>query len=91
MSEFKPTSGQGMIGSWASDRAEGFSDEDIAALLRIQESLAVAAKIAVKGELAHNMLTTYLGAGAGASRATRCRKGRSPLVSQRNTEPRSSE
>jgi adenylate cyclase len=65
MSEFKPTSGQGMIGSWASDRAEGFSDEDIAALLRIQESLAVAAKIAVKGELAHNMLTTYLGAGAG--------------------------
>ena len=65
MNEFKPSSGQGMIGSWASDRAEGFSDDDIAALLRIQESLAVAAKIAVKGELAHNMLTTYLGAGAG--------------------------
>lgn len=65
MSEFKPTSGQGMIGSWASDRPDGFSDDDIKALLRIQESLAVAAKIAVKGELAHNTLTTYLGAGAG--------------------------
>ncbi|MGH6874009.1 MAG: adenylate/guanylate cyclase domain-containing protein, partial [Aestuariivirgaceae bacterium] len=62
---FRPSSEQGMIGSWASDREEGFSDEDIAALLRIQESLAVASKIAVKGELARNMLTTYLGAGAG--------------------------
>jgi adenylate cyclase len=65
MSKFKQSSGQGMIGSWASDRAEGFSDDDIAALLRIQESLAVAAKIAVKGELAQNTLTTYLGQGAG--------------------------
>jgi adenylate cyclase len=63
--KFRPSSEQGMIGSWASDREEGFSDEDIAALLRIQESLAVASKIAVKGELARNMLTTYLGAGAG--------------------------
>jgi adenylate cyclase len=62
---FRPSSEQGMIGSWASDREEGFSDEDIAALLRIQESLAVASKIAVKGELARNMLATYLGAGAG--------------------------
>ena len=62
---FRPSSEQGMIGSWASDREDGFSDEDIAALLRIQESLAVASKIAVKGELARNMLTTYLGAGAG--------------------------
>jgi adenylate cyclase len=62
---FRPSSEQGMIGSWASDREDGFSDDDIAALLRIQESLAVASKIAVKGELARNMLTTYLGAGAG--------------------------
>jgi adenylate cyclase len=65
MSKFKTSSGQGMIGSWAADRADGFSDDDIAALLRIQESLAVASKIAVKGELAQNTLTTYLGQGAG--------------------------
>jgi adenylate cyclase len=65
MSKFTPSTGQGMIGSWASDRADGFSDDDIAALLRIQESLAVAAKIAVKGELAQNTLATYLGEGAG--------------------------
>jgi adenylate cyclase len=65
MSEFKPTSGQGMIGSWATDRPDGFSDSEIAALLRIQDSLAVAAKIAVKSELTRNTLTTYLGAGAG--------------------------
>jgi adenylate cyclase len=63
--EFRPTSGQGMIGSWASDRRDGFTDADIAALLRIQESLAVASKIAVKGQLAQNTLATYLGAGAG--------------------------
>jgi adenylate cyclase len=63
--KFKPSSDQGMIGSWASDRADGFSDEEISALLRIQESLAVTSKIAVKGELALNMLTTYLGSGAG--------------------------
>jgi adenylate cyclase len=65
MSKFRRSSGQGMIGSWASDRADGFSDDDISALLRIQESLAVASKIAVKGELAQNTLTTYLGQGAG--------------------------
>jgi adenylate cyclase len=65
MSEFKAGSGQGMIGSWASDRVDGFSNDDIAALLRIQESLAVAAKIAVKGELTRNTLATYLGQGAG--------------------------
>jgi len=63
--EFVPGSGQGMIGSWATDRRDGFTDEDIAALLRIQESLAVASKMAVKSKLALNMLSTYLGFGAG--------------------------
>lgn len=37
----------------------------IAALLRLQNHLAIAAKVAVLGKLADNMLTTYLGANAG--------------------------
>ncbi len=63
--EFTPGSSQGMIGSWATDRREGFTDDDIAALLRIQESLAVSSKMAAKSKLALNMLSTYLGIGAG--------------------------
>jgi adenylate cyclase len=56
---------QGMMGSWATAREGGFSDGDIAALLRIQNSLALAARMAVLGKLAGNMLSTYLGDGAG--------------------------
>lgn len=55
----------GMVGSWATDRHGGFTDDVIAALLRLQNHLAVAAKVAVLGKLADNMLTTYLGAKAG--------------------------
>ena len=56
---------QGMMGSWSTDSAAGFSEEMIAALLRMQNHLAVAAKMAVLGKLANNMLTTYLGGDAG--------------------------
>lgn len=56
---------QGMIGSWSTDRATGFSESMIAALLRIQNHLAVATKMAVLNKLADNMLTTYLGSDAG--------------------------
>lgn len=66
VTEFEHGSGQGMIGSWATDRAGGFSEDEIAELLRIQMRLAVVCKIAVQGGLARNMLTTYLGAGAGS-------------------------
>jgi adenylate cyclase len=55
-----------MMGSWATARDGGFTDGDIAALLRIQNSLALAARMAVLGKLAGNMLSTYLGDGAGA-------------------------
>ncbi|MEA3533967.1 adenylate/guanylate cyclase domain-containing protein [Rhizobium sp. CC-YZS058] len=65
MQPFGGASGQGMVGSWATDLPEGFSDEVIEALLRVQSSLAVAAKMAVLGKLADNMLTTYLGGNAG--------------------------
>ncbi len=62
---FGESAGQGMMGSWATDAPDGFSDNVIEALLRIQNSLAVAAKMAVLGKLADNMLTTYLGGNAG--------------------------
>jgi adenylate cyclase len=56
---------QGMMGSWSTDSHSGFSDDMIEALLRMQNHLAVAAKMAVLGKLANNMLTTYLGGDAG--------------------------
>ncbi|MBB3393407.1 MULTISPECIES: adenylate/guanylate cyclase domain-containing protein [unclassified Rhizobium] len=56
---------QGMMGSWSTDSPAGFSDDMIDALLRMQNHLAVAAKMAVLGKLANNMLTTYLGGDAG--------------------------
>lgn len=65
VNQFRRGSGQGMLGSWATDVPEGFSEADIAALLRIQSRLAVAARMAVQGSLAKNTLTTYLGADAG--------------------------
>jgi adenylate cyclase len=63
--QYRKGSGQGMMGSWATDLSDGFSEPDIAALLRIQTRLAVAARMAVQGNLAKNTLTTYLGANAG--------------------------
>ncbi len=56
---------QGMMGSWATDGIGGFSEEMIGALMRMQNHLAMAAKMAVLGKLANNMLTTYLGGDAG--------------------------
>jgi adenylate cyclase len=56
---------RGMVGSWTTDAAGGFSDEVIDALLHIQNDLAVAAKMAVLSKLADNMVTTYLGGNAG--------------------------
>jgi adenylate cyclase len=62
---FNQSAGQGMMGSWATDRQGGFTDNMIKALLRLQESLAVAAKMAVLAKLADNMMTTYLGPSSG--------------------------
>jgi adenylate cyclase len=56
---------QGMMGSWSTDAPAGFSESMIAALLRMQNHLAVASKMAVLNRLADNMLTTYLGNDAG--------------------------
>ena len=62
---FGEAPGQGMVGSWSTDAPGGFSDNVIDALLKVQNSLAVAAKMAVLGKLADNMLMTYLGGNAG--------------------------
>ncbi|MGH6816089.1 MAG: adenylate/guanylate cyclase domain-containing protein [Hyphomicrobiaceae bacterium] len=55
----------GMIGSWATDRAAGFSEAHIETFIRIQRRLAVASKMAVKSELMKNLAETYLGKDAG--------------------------
>lgn len=55
----------GMVGSWATDRASGFSDWDIASLQRIQQRLGVACKMRIKDQIARNVVTAYLGADAG--------------------------
>jgi adenylate cyclase len=65
VSGFAGESMQGIMGSWSTDSEHGFTDGDIAALLRIQNQLAVAARMAVLAHLAENMLTTYLGSDAG--------------------------
>lgn len=62
---FDDTAGQGMLGSWATDAASGFTDSGIEALLRIQAKLAISAKMAVLNQLADNMMSTYLGDSAG--------------------------
>lgn len=62
---FSGNTSQGMIGSWSTDSAAGFSDSMISALLRIQSHLAIATKMAVLTKLADNMMTTYLGGDAG--------------------------
>ncbi len=58
--------GQGMLGSWATDRGSGFTDPEIESLLQIQGPLAVACKMATRGEVAKSALSTYLGGNAGA-------------------------
>lgn len=63
---FIPDRRSGMLGSWATDAADGFSDDAIDALLRIQDRLAVACKMAMKTRLMGNVAFTYLGPNAGA-------------------------
>jgi adenylate cyclase len=55
----------GVVASWATDRPSGFSDADIAALMRVQRRLAVVCKMRTRSEVARNVMTTYLGADAG--------------------------
>ena len=52
---------RGIIVTWASDRPGGFTNDDIAALKRIQRRYAVACKTAIQDRIARNIAETYLG------------------------------
>jgi len=55
----------GLISSWTTDRAGGFSDHDIAILERLLPRLALTAKTLLTEEVAENVLDTYVGPDAG--------------------------
>ncbi|MEL6373900.1 MAG: adenylate/guanylate cyclase domain-containing protein [Pseudomonadota bacterium] len=57
----------GLLGSWATNHIDGFSDEAIAALLRVRDRLAVACLMAIKNALMTNITRTYLGTGTGCN------------------------
>jgi adenylate cyclase len=51
----------GILASWTSDRAEGFSDRDIATLDRLLPRLALSLKSTLTYQFAGNVLDTYVG------------------------------
>jgi adenylate cyclase len=51
--------------SWVTARAEGFADEQIAALLRALPTLALAVKAAAVARMTGTLMETYLGRDAG--------------------------
>lgn len=55
----------GIIGSWSTDREGGFNNADIRSLRRIEQRLAVAFKINIQSQMTKNILSAYLGPGAG--------------------------
>lgn len=62
----KDTPSLGIIGTWATDRAGGFSDSELTALQRIQRRFAVACKTVIQARIARNISETYLGREAGS-------------------------
>jgi adenylate cyclase len=58
-------SDDGLIGSWVTDRAGGFSNAELASLMRIERRLAVACRMMIRGQVAENVVATYLGPSAG--------------------------
>ena len=65
LEHFDADSDDGIVGSWVTDREAGFSDAEVDALTRLRTRLAVACKMSIRGQLARNVMTTYLGPGAG--------------------------
>lgn len=55
----------GIAGSFATDGVDGFTDSDVAALLRIHRRLAVACRVSIERQVTRNILTAYLGRNAG--------------------------
>lgn len=52
---------RGILVSWSSDQPGGFSDDDLAALQRIQRRLAIACKTVLEMRVARNVAEAYLG------------------------------
>jgi adenylate cyclase len=61
---FDSEGAQAMMGSWATDRPGGFSDADMYVLEHIQDRLAVACKVGIRGAIMRRLLSTYLGPSA---------------------------
>ncbi|MFD0916178.1 adenylate/guanylate cyclase domain-containing protein [Pseudahrensia aquimaris] len=57
---------RGLIVTWSSDRESGFSDDDLAALKKIQRRFAAACKMAIRMRIAKSVTETYLGRYAGS-------------------------
>ncbi len=55
----------GFIASWATKRRQGFSDDDLDGLKRIQKVFAVACRAAIQKRVMTNLATAYLGKTAG--------------------------
>jgi adenylate cyclase len=55
----------GLIASWLGDRAEGFTDDEIALLLRATRQLGIALKSKIERSVAQNIAHAYLGKRAG--------------------------
>jgi len=62
---FSSEENDGLIGSWVTNRKRGFLDADLRALQRVQRRLAVACRMVIRGQVAQNVVATYLGQGAG--------------------------
>jgi adenylate cyclase len=52
---------RGMFVTWAADRPNGFSDDDLATLQRIQRRFAIACKTVIQARIARNITEAYLG------------------------------
>ncbi|EFL88518.1 adenylate/guanylate cyclase domain-containing protein [Ahrensia sp. R2A130] len=55
----------GILVTWSCEKANGFSDDNLEALAKIQRRLATAVKNAVQQRIANNITETYLGKQAG--------------------------
>jgi adenylate cyclase len=58
---------KGVICSWLSDRAAGFTDDEITQLNRVARELAIALKAKIERSVAQNVAHAYLGKRAGQS------------------------
>ncbi len=56
-----------MLVTWTSDRASGFSPDDLEALQKVQRVFALACKTMIQSRISSNIATTYLGDRAGRS------------------------